>query len=67
MQMARRSFSPFFSSARMSFLFHPGLDMCANSALALKGGGGGGGVAGTSISDCWGDRSSHSGSDSADV
>eukprot|EP00064_Thunnus_orientalis_P013639 superscaffoldBa00002253_g13679 len=35
------------------------------SALALKGGGGGGGVAGTSISDCWGDRSSHSGSDSA--
>lgn len=44
MQMARRSFSPFFSFARMSFLFHPGLDMCANSALALKGGGGGGGV-----------------------
>lgn len=42
MQMARRSFSPFFSSARMSFLFHPGIDMCANSALALKGRGGGG-------------------------
>lgn len=67
MQMARRSFSPFFSSARMSFLFHPGLDMCANSALALKGGGGGGGVGGTSISDCLGDRSSHSSSDSADI
>lgn len=67
MQMARWSFSTLFSSARMSFLFHPGLDMCANNALALKGGGGGGGVAGTSISDCWGDRSSYSGSDSADV
>lgn len=59
---------PFFFSARMSFLFHPGLDMCANSALALKGGGGGGGgwlVAGTSISDGWDDRGSHFGSDSA--
>lgn len=31
--------SPIFSSSRMSFLFHPRLDMCANSALALKGGG----------------------------
>lgn len=39
MQMVCRSFPPpFFFSARMSFLFHPGLDMCANSALALKGG-----------------------------
>lgn len=37
MQMARQSFPPIFSSARMSFLFHPRLDMCANSALALKG------------------------------
>lgn len=58
MQMAHWSFSPFFSSARMSFLFHPGLDMCANSALALKGGGGGGGgVGGT---DSLGDRISYS-------
>ena len=60
MQMARRSFSTLFSSARMSFLFHPGLDTCANSALALRGGGSRGGFAGTFISDCWGDRGSYS-------
>lgn len=37
MQIDRCSFPLFFSSVRVSFLFHPGLDMCANSALALKG------------------------------
>jgi len=67
MQMNHRSFSPFFSSARMSFLFHPRLDMCANSALALKGGGSEGGVAETSISDRWGDRISDFSLDSTDI
>lgn len=43
MQMTSRSFSSFFSFARMSFLFYLRLDMFANSVLALKGRGGRGG------------------------
>lgn len=67
MQMDRQSFPPFSFSARMSLLFRCQLDTCANSALALKGGGGEGVAAGTSISDCLGDRNSHFGFDFADI